>query len=171
MSTSSSSTETIPVTDRLEVGRINRSHGLRGEVVVALTTNRAERVEPGSVLHAGERALEVRSSSPFQGKWLVYFNGVDDRVEADALRGAVLTAEPLDDEDELWVHELIGASVVEVDGTERGRVESVLANPAADLMVLDSGALVPLTFVVEQRPGTGGPREVVIDPPPGLFDL
>lgn len=154
------------MTDRLEVGRITRSHGLRGEVVVALTTNREERVETGSVLHAGERALEVRSSSPFQGKWLVSFVGVDDRDDADALRGTVLTAEPLDDEGELWVHELIGAMVVELDGTERGTVESVLANPAADLMVLDTGALVPLTFVVAKAPG-----RVSIDPPDGLFDL
>jgi 16S rRNA processing protein RimM len=78
----------------------------------------------------------------------------------------VLAAEPLDDPDELWVHELVGATVVEVGGAERGRVESVLANPASDLLVLDSGALVPLTFVVERTEG-----RIVIDPPEGLFDL
>jgi 16S rRNA processing protein RimM len=110
--------------------------------------------------------LEVMSSRPHQGKHIVAFGGIDGREEADALRGTMLMAEPLDDDDELWVHELVGAVVVELDGTERGTIESVQANPAHDLLVLDSGALVPLTFVVDQQPG-----RVVIDSPEGLFDL
>jgi 16S rRNA processing protein RimM len=42
----------------------------------------------------------------------------------------------------------------------------VEANPASDLMVLDSGALVPLTFVVAVEAN----RRVEIDPPEGLFE-
>jgi 16S rRNA processing protein RimM len=154
------------VTLRLEVGRITRSHGLRGEVVVALVTNRLERVGTGAVLHAGDRRLEVVASRPHREKWIVRFAGIDTREAADELRGQALTAPAIDDPDELWVHELIGAVVVEADGTTRGRVESVLANPASDVLVLDSGALVPLTFVVDHAPG-----RLVIDPPAGLFDL
>ncbi len=41
----------------------------------------------------------------------------------------VLRAEPLDDPDALWVHELIGCAVREPDGRERGTIESVLENP------------------------------------------
>jgi len=36
----------------LEVGRIARPHGLAGEVVVALTTNRTERLAPGPTRQA-----------------------------------------------------------------------------------------------------------------------
>jgi 16S rRNA processing protein RimM len=46
-------------------------------------------------------------------------------------------------------------------------VVSVQANPAHDLLVLDSGALVPVVFVVGE-PADGRLR---IDPPQGLFDL
>ena len=152
--------------DHLEIGRITKAHGLRGEVIVALTTNRLERIEPGSWMLADDRALEVVASRPHQGRYIVAFAEVEGRDEADALRGAILTAEPLDDPDELWVHELVGALVVEADGTERGTVEAVQANPAHDLLVLDTGALVPLTFVVDQSPG-----RVVIEAPEGLFDL
>ena len=65
------------------------------------------------------------------------------------------------------MHELIGARVV--DGRRRRRrvVDAVEANPASDLLVLDTGALVPAVFVVEQRDDA----TVVIDPPDGLFDL
>ena len=74
-------------------------------------------------------------------------------------------AEPLDDPDELWVHELVGEAVVETDGTARGRCVAVVENPAADLLELDSGALVPVVFVVDHADG-----RIVIDPPAGLFD-
>lgn len=155
------------MTDHLEVGRIHRSHGLRGELVVSLVTNRTERLAPGAELFAADdRRLEVLSSRHQGDKWIVAFDGIASREDADELRGQVLTAPPIDDPDELWVHNLIGASVVEADGTDRGVVDSVLSNPASDILVLDSGALVPLTFVVD-RSGT----TLVIDPPEGLFDL
>ena len=74
---------------------------------------------------------------------------------------------PIDDPDTLWVHELIGCTVRSADGVDRGVVESVMDNPAADLLVLDSGALVPMVFVV------GSPRDGVIhvETPDGLFEL
>lgn len=155
------------MTDRLEVGRISRAHGLRGEVIVVLSTNRPERVEPGTVLHGpDDESFVVGSSRPHQNGYIVQFDGVTTREAAEAIRGRTLRAEPIDDPDEIWVHQLIGAVVVEADGTERGVVESVQANPASDLLVLDSGAMVPLVFVT----GRAGGR-ITIDPPDGLFDL
>jgi 16S rRNA processing protein RimM len=150
----------------LEVGRVNRAHGLRGEVIVSLVTDRLERVAPGAVLHAGDRAFEVVASRPHRKHHIVTLEGVHTREDADALQGAVLFAEPLDDADELWVHDLIGAPVVSVDGSSVGVVQSVQANPASDLLVLDNGALVPVIFVVERRGAA-----VVVDLPEGLLDL
>lgn len=152
--------------DLLEVGRIGKAHGLRGDVVVTLTTDRLERIEPGSCLHDGHGDLVVVSSRPHQGKWLVMFEGVGDRSQAERLRGRVLYAAPLDDEGVLWVHELVGARVVDQVGVDRGLVESVLANPAADLLALESGALIPVTFVVELADGVAS-----VDVPDGLFEL
>ena len=47
-----------------------------------------------------------------------------------------------------------------------GRVVSVEANPAHDLLVLDRGPLIPMVFVVEQDP-----EVVVVELPEGLLDL
>ena len=109
----------------------------------------------------------VRSSRHVD-RWIVQFQGIGDRDQADAWRGTVLRAEPVveDDDDVLWVYELIGARVVMPDGTDVGAVVTVLSNPASDLLELDSGALVPVAFVT----GTSAGR-VDIDPPEGLFDL
>ena len=157
--------------DRLVVGRVGRAHGLGGEVAVRFTSNRPERAAPGAVLHVGDRRLVIATARPHQDRVLVHFEGVDDRTAAEALLGLELTGEPLEDaveldEDELWVHEVVGSEVRDRGGAVVGRVVAVEANPAHDLLVLDGGALVPMVFVVEQRDGV-----VVIDPPDGLFDL
>ena len=154
---------------RLEIGRVGRAHGLHGEVSVAPITNRVERFAPGSVLYVGERELRIASAREHQDRWLVRFDGVEDRTAAEGLRGSLLTADAApadDDDDELWVHELIDSEVFDRAGTRIGRVTAVEANPAHDLIVLDSGALVPVVFVVEHGDG-----RVVVDVPEGLLDL
>jgi len=149
----------------LEVGRVVKPHGLRGEVIVELVTDRTERLVPGTELATDDGLLVVEQSSPHLGRWIVQFAGVVGRDAAEALRGTVLSAEPLEDPDALWVHELVGSRVEGTDGTDYGFVTAVEANPASDLLVLEGGGLVPLRFVVDHEPG-----RVVVDPPPGLLD-
>jgi 16S rRNA processing protein RimM len=150
----------------LDVARISKPHGVRGEVVVFLTTERTERLDVGTVLQTDRGPLTVTASRLHQQAWLVSFDGVFDRDGAEQLRGLVLRAEPIDDPDELWVHDLIGSTVIDAAGAELGIVTAVEDNPAADLLVLDGGALVPLTFVVDVAPG-----RVTVDIPEGLLDL
>ncbi len=152
------------MTNRLVVGRVGKAHGLRGEVYVDLVTDRSERLDPGAVLYARGQALTVRTSKPQADRWLVFFDGVADRTAAEALTNAELEAEPIADPEAVWVHELIGSRVVEADGTERGLCVGVLANPAHDILELESGALVPTIFVLSCVDGV-----TTIDPPEGLF--
>jgi 16S rRNA processing protein RimM len=139
-----------------------------GDVLVALTSDRVSRLDPGSVLTTGRGDLTVVSSSRHHDRWIVHFEGLTDRDQADTWRGTLLSAEPVDDDDDdtLWVHELIGEVVALSDGTEVGTVAAVEPNPASDLLVLDGGALVPLVFVTSREAG-----RITIDPPEGLFDL
>ena len=154
------------MTDLLEVGTIVKAHGIRGEVIVDLISNRPERLDPGTVLDSDRGELEVLTATPHQGRWIVAFRGVDDRNGAETFRGTILRAEPIEgDEDTLWVHELIGSEVVDTAGRSYGPVNAVEANPASDLLVLAGDKLVPLVFVVSKAPG-----RVVIDPPAGLLD-
>ncbi len=153
--------------DLLEVGHIRRAHGLRGEVFVQLISDSDERVAPGAELIAGEQTLVVESSRvASNGRRIVKFAQIADRTAAETYANALLRGRPLDDPDALWVHELIGRRVVEVDGTDHGECVAVVANPAADLLELDSGALVPSNFVVSNSDGV-----IVVETPEGLFDL
>ena len=152
--------------DLLEVGRITKPHGLRGDLLVVLTTTRHERVDKGSVLVADGANLTVESSRPHQDRFIVKFAGVNSREDADQLRGQLLLAEPIDDPDELWVHELIGCVVTTTDGVECGLVTEVEDNPASDLLVTDAGTLIPVRLITEYTPG----ESIVVDVPEGLFD-
>jgi 16S rRNA processing protein RimM len=150
----------------LEIGHLRRAHGVRGQLNVQLATDRPERREKGARWFARGTWLTVVEAAPHQDRWLVTFEEVRDRAAAQRFTNAPAYAAPLDDPEELWVHELIGASVVEVDGTPRGTCVAVVENPAADLLELDSGALVPVVFVTEHSS-----ERIVIDPPDGLFEL
>ncbi len=152
---------------RLEVGKIDKAHGVQGDVVVTLLSDRTERLDVGAVLFRDDGfAFTVRKSQPHQHRFIVEFAEIRGRVAADAARGTMLFGEPIDDPDTLWVHDLIDAPVVDTAGNALGFVQSVLENPASDLLVLDEDRFVPLTFFVEQRDdGT-----IVVDPPEGIFD-
>ena len=152
----------------LEIGRIERPHGLNGEVVVSLVSARTGRLEPESVLHTDRGLLTVGASRPHTNRYLVRFNQISDRTDAEAWRGVVLSAEPIDDPDDytLWVHELIGSRVIDQYGADHGTVASVLDNPASDLLELEDGQLVPLNFLVGYVPG----ERIDVEVPEGLLE-
>ncbi len=150
----------------LEVGRVGRPHGVRGDVFLTLTTDRSERAAVGSRLLIAGVWRTVEQSSQSGDRFRVHLSGVEGRDAAAALTGQAMLAEPLDDPDALWIHQLIGSRVVDAAGAARGTCVAVVANPAADLLELDTGALVPVTFVISTDDGV-----VTVDPPDGLFEL
>ena len=154
----------------LEIAYVTRAHGLRGEVVVAPVTNRPERFHPGARWTMRDADYEVRAARPQGDRWIVQLEGIADRDAAESLRGAVAYAPPLGplDDDEMWVHELVGATCVDTNGDVLGTVEAVEDNPAHDILVLDTSVLVPMVFVTAHDAEA---RVVTVDPPDGLVDL
>jgi 16S rRNA processing protein RimM len=135
--------------------------------VVQLWTDLTERLDPGSVLTTPRGTLTVEWAKPFQDRWIVQFEGIVDRSQAERMRGIELEAEAVEIEGKLWVHELVGARVFDVTGAELGSVSAVEANPASDLLVLEGGGLIPLRFVTQSDVAAG---TLVVDIPEGLLD-
>ncbi len=131
----------------LQVGYISKAHGIKGEVMVTLETNITSRVSPGSVLVCEDSAMTVITSKAHKGKWIVQFRGVTTRNLAESLKGKKLFASPIEDASQLWVDHLIGLEVVDQNNNSLGRVAFLEANPASDLLVLESGHLIPLVFI------------------------
>lgn len=152
--------------DLLDVGRITRAHGLKGDVIVTLWSTLPERLDPDSVLTTEHGTLTVVRSQVQGTGYLVQFREITNRTRAEEMRGTLLRAEAREIEGALWAHEMIGSRLVDEGGVDRGEVVAMENNPASDLLVLDSGALVPLRFVVEVQPG----KVVRVDVPEGLFE-
>lgn len=171
----------------LVIGRIARPHGVRGEVVVEVSTDEpADRYAPGSVLvtdpaPVGPLTLEsVRPhTSSGRDRLIVAFDGVYDREAADRLRGVRLCVDSADvpapeQPDEYHDFQLVGLAAVTPDGEALGEVVAVDHAPASDLLVLRQShgrtALVPFVAAIVPEVDLAG-RRIVVDPPPGLLDL
>ena len=151
----------------LEVGRIIKAQGLKGQVLVDFWTDRvSERIAPGTELITERGVLVVKTGAKHQQRYIVSFEGTTTREQAEALRGLVLSAPGLEDDDAIWIDELFNAEVFDQDGILRGKVKEVEENPASDILILDTGFLVPLAFVVEVEANT----RIDIEAPKGLFE-
>ena len=65
----------------------------------------------------------------------------------------------------MWAHDLIGSSVTDRGGKAFGKVTAIETNPASDLLVLEGGAVIPLTFVVGYED-----QMIKVDVPSGLIE-
>ncbi len=108
----------------------------------------------------------VIEAAPHGERFLVTFDRINSREEAEHWRGVLLSAPRIDDPNVIWIDQLYDAEVVDASGVRRGVVVGVEANPASDLMVLDTGALVPLTFVTALEANA----RIEIEAPEGLFE-
>ncbi|WP_039799530.1 ribosome maturation factor RimM [Nocardia araoensis] len=170
----------------LVVGRVAKSHGVRGELVVEVRTDEPEaRFAPGTRLRGRlPRATEVReftveSAREHSGRLLVFLAGVTDRTAADALRGMLFVVDsadlpPSEDPDEFYDHELEGLEVRLADGTVVGSVREVLHSAAGELLEVraaDDGREILIPFVTAIVPTVSlAEGVIVIDPPEGLLD-
>jgi 16S rRNA processing protein RimM len=185
VSTSSTRSESQP--DHVVVGSVVRAHGIRGEVVVYVTTDEPEdRFVAGSVLvtdpaTAGPLTIEsVRiHTSSGADRLLIVFDGVFDRDGAERLRGVKLlvdagTIKPSSDPDEFHDFELVGLTVELTTGEGIGTIARVNHGPGADMLIVNRPdgrqTLVPFVKAIVPTIDLAAGR-VVITPPEGLLEL
>ena len=154
------------MSDQLEIGRITKPHGLKGDVLVKFVTDRiTERTAVGAELDlASGRSLVVERAAPPKDRWIVHFEGVNSREAADALHSQLLFADPLEETGDVFIHELIGRRLLTPDGTDHGEIVAIVDNPASDLLERDSGRLVPLVFYVAHDD-----EAITVEVPAGLL--
>ncbi|WP_115686251.1 ribosome maturation factor RimM [Corynebacterium senegalense] len=164
----------------LLIGKVVKSHGIRGEVAVEVFTDEPDvRFAVGEVLHgkqAGKkRDLTVKTCRPHQKRLLLSFEEVPDRTAADSLRGMQFFAAPLEREEEseeYYDHELISLKVIH-EGEQVGEVTGVMDTPNRKILEIDyAGREVLVPFVIDFVPEIdldGG--TLTITPPEGLLDV
>lgn len=170
------------------VGRVRKAHGIRGEVVIEPLTDAPDAVfAPGRRVFAGTvdgdpspdgHTLVVEDSRPFKGGgWIVAFDGIVDRNEADRWRERYVLA-PVSElspvgRDEVYLHDLFGLSVFHAGSSELiGEVTDVFELPQGvvlDVRQKNGSVLIPFRPEVVTHVDLPG-RRIEIDPPEGLIE-
>lgn len=134
------------MTTYYDVGNIVNTHGIRGEVrVLSITDFPEERYKKKSSLRwekEGSEPLEltVRSHRKHKNFNLLAFEEFPTINEVEPLVGGVLqvSEEQLTElgEDEFYLHEIIGLTVVDEAGEKIGHVKEILTPGANDVWVI-----------------------------------
>ena len=158
----------MPEPEYAIVGLIRKAQGIRGEVVVEPLTDKPDVVfASGSRVFAGTSdgdlaivtdvrgaeetpTLTVSGSKPFKKGLIVQFEELQDRDSAELWRGRYLLAPfselPPLQEDEVYLHDLIGMAVVNAAGERRGVVTTFYELPQGimlDVKTAGGSVIIP----------------------------
>jgi 16S rRNA processing protein RimM len=164
------------------IGRLTRSHGLRGELVVEPLTDHPERFQRLRRVYAVGRdkqcrELVVERCREHQGRPLLKFEGVDGIDAARALAGREIRLPehelmPLP-EGAFYAYRMVGLTVWTAGERFLGRVEAVMQTGGPDLLVVrdqrGDEVLVPLSEEICRVDLEA--RRIDLDPPEGLLTL
>jgi 16S rRNA processing protein RimM len=127
------------------IGRVGRPHGVDGSFFVENASEAEERFRRGATLYAdGAPAAVVESKRGAGGRPVIK---LDRHVPRGATLAVPRSSLPEPEADAYYVFQLVGLEVEEDGGGRLGVVADVENTPANDVLVLDSGLLLPLVDV------------------------
>jgi len=172
----------------LRIGALKRPHGLRGEIAVQPVGSFPEEIRKGARVAAVEAPgrpssegpevfLEIESARPGGRHVLVKFAGRDSIEAVAPLSGMDLTIHRTTlrrpTEDFLFDDEVRGFACVSPSGELLGRADGFERHGAGCFLVVERGAerfLVPYVRPIV-RAVAADRREIVLDPPGGIFEI
>jgi 16S rRNA processing protein RimM len=140
---------------RIDVGKVVKAHGLRGQVVVGGVRLSLDEFKglghvyarglPGLTGEAAAtRRLDIEDAKEFQQSLIVRFAGFSAREEAEEIHGAVLEVDPAqlppNEDGTVYLFQLVGLSVLNEAGEKLGTVREVLQTGATPILIADGPA-------------------------------
>lgn len=181
MSSKSSKTDEDSNTNLVLVGRIRRPHGVRGEVLVQLWSDNAERFLPGAelilTLDKGAREkVRVATSRAHTHGVIVRFEEIADRDAAEECKGGELavarsSVSPAPD-GSFYYFELVGCECRDRHAGALGRVADLVEDGGGLLLAIDNGERTLLVPFVESYLASVDidERKIALDLPLGLIE-
>jgi len=168
--------------DLVMIGEIVKPHGIRGEVKVYSYSERPENFKYYKKVILQEPAGSRKEThsiikSREQGKVaILQLQGVASREAAAKLQGSKVWLKKADfpklDSDEFYWHQMIGLQVFTDSGRKLGKVSSLFATGAHDVLVVTGGGreyLIPAKKEIIKEIN-GREKKLLISPPPGLLE-
>jgi 16S rRNA processing protein RimM len=134
---------------RIAVGVIRKPHGVRGEASVEPWTNSPDRFHDLTTVtlvspdEASTREARIESVRVHGDRALVKFAGIDGPEDVDPLRNWTIEIPESEarelDENEYFLHDLVGLTLVDAEGREQGRVVEVYEGGGGILLQVQRG--------------------------------
>jgi len=171
------------MTDRIAVGIIRKAHGVRGEASIEPWTDSPDRFEELSSVtlvspDGKTRAAEIEGTRAHGDRALVKFAGIETPEAVQLLQGWTIEIPEEDarslDDDEYFIHDLIGLRLFDGDGRERGVVTEVLEGGGGLLLSVKraDGKTFELPFAADLCTEINlEAKRMVVNLPEGLDDL
>jgi 16S rRNA processing protein RimM len=167
--------------DWIVIGKITSAHGVRGEVKAQLFLDDPDFLADVESLflegRPGRQEIGIKRLRLNRGQAIVSIEGIDDRTEAERLRGREIAIPrnwlPELEEDEYYVAQIIGLTVETMDGEVLGTVAEVIFTGANEVYIVRGGPrgeiLLPaIESVVQAVDVEQGTMSVAV--PEGLLD-
>ena len=117
-------------------------------------TDNTGRIHAGLSVHTGAAVRKVAAVHSSSNLLILKFVGVDNRDDADSLRGKYLEVETTEveplPEGSYYHWQLLGLEVFDIAGTRLGTISDIIDNPANDVYVVSGdGGQVLIPAIVE----------------------
>ena len=137
----------------LEVGEIVKTHGIKGELRVKISTDDLSRFDKGTILYIGDEKepVVVTSSRMHQGMMLITVNSMFDinLVLKYVNKIIYCDVDALDNGDDIYYDDLIDCKVL-VDGKEVGIVNDIIEVPQGLLLEINVKGKMKLVPYVDE---------------------
>jgi 16S rRNA processing protein RimM len=126
----------------LAVGKLRRSHGIGGEILMDVLTDFPQRLRVGKTVFLGDEhaPYEISNVRSQDRALLMSFVGINDSDEASLLRNKIVYIQadslPILPEGEYYHHQLLGMAVLDENHTPLGFLTDILETGANDVYVV-----------------------------------
>jgi 16S rRNA processing protein RimM len=133
--------------DRIALGIIRKAHGVRGEASVEAWSDSPERFNDVSSVtlvspdESSTRDISIESVRLHAGRALVKFAGIESPEEVQLLQNWTVEVPSSQgrklDEDEYFLHDLVGLTLIDAGGAARGKVIEIEETGGGVLLVVE----------------------------------
>lgn len=134
---------------RIAVGVIRKPHGVRGEASVEPWTNSPDRFDDLTSVtlvspdEASTREVRIENVRVHGGRALLKFEGIDAPEDVEPLRNWSIEIPESEarelEENEYFLHDLVGLTLVDAEGREQGRVVDLYEGGGGILLQVERG--------------------------------
>ncbi len=128
----------------LEVGRLRRSHGVNGEIILEVFSEKLSHFKPGKIIFIGQshQPMTIASVRPHDSMLLVKFDGIDTPEDLASYRNQLVyipvSQLPSLPKGEHYFYQLIGLEVVDQHGEFLGILTEIIQTGSAPVYVVTS---------------------------------